>query len=181
MTPDSDGIEELALAAAAGDGKALDALIGAIQPEVLRVCGRFLPNHEDAEEACQDALLAVAKGIARFDRRSAFRTWLYRIAANRARSTYQVLRQRFVESSSASLPEQPDPRRTSVVAGTRLDLLDGLEALGRMHSEPLALRDVVGLSYREIADLIGVPEGTVKSRVHEGRRRMQVWLIDRGT
>jgi DNA-directed RNA polymerase specialized sigma24 family protein len=86
-----------------------------------------------------------------------------------------------VRYAFASLPERPDPRRTSVVAGTRLDLLDGLEALGSMFSEPLALRDVVGLSYREIADLIGVPEGTVKSRVHEGRRRMRVWLTERGT
>jgi RNA polymerase sigma factor (sigma-70 family) len=181
VTPNHVGIEELALAAAAGDEKALDALIVAIRPEVLRVCGRFLPNHEDAEEACQDALLAVAMGIARFDRRSAFRTWLYRVAANRARSTYQVLRRRFVESASETLPERPDPRRTSVVAGTRIDLLDGLEALGAMFSEPLALRDVVGLSYQEIADLINVPEGTVKSRVHEARRRMKVWLTDRGT
>jgi RNA polymerase sigma factor (sigma-70 family) len=181
MTADNDGIERLALASAHGDAQALDALLAAIRPEVLRVCGRFLPHHEDAEEACQDALLAVARGITRFDGRSAFRTWLYRITANRARSTYQALRRRFAESAFESLPERPDPRRTSVVAGTRVDLLDGLEALGAMFSEPLALRDVVGLNYQEIAALIQVPEGTVKSRVHEGRRRMKAWLTDRET
>ncbi|MFI7598741.1 RNA polymerase sigma factor [Actinoplanes sp. NPDC049681] len=160
-------------AAAAHDPAALEELLAAVRPEVLRVCARFLPNREDAEEACQDALLAVAQGIARFERRAAFRTWLYRIAANRSRSTYQVLRRRFLTESSGPLPERPDPQRTSVVAGTRLDLLDALERLGPQLAEPVALRDVIGLSYAEIAVCLEVPEGTVKSRIHEGRRRLR--------
>jgi RNA polymerase sigma factor (sigma-70 family) len=140
---------------------------------VLRLCARFLPNRQDAEEACQDTLLALAKGIGRFEGRAAFRTWMHRIAANRARSTYQVLRRRFtVEAGEISL-DHADPRRTSVVAGTRLDLLDALNRLGPDLAEPVTLRDIVGLSYREIATLLDVPEGTVKSRIHEGRRRLR--------
>ena len=123
-------VEGLARAASAGDQRALDALLGAVRPEVLRLCARFLPNREDAEEACQDTLLALARGITRFEGRSSFRTWLHRLAANRARSTYQRLRRRFdAEARGVPLPDRPDPRRTSVVAGTRLDLLDALECL----------------------------------------------------
>lgn len=174
-----DDVERLARTAAAGDSLALDELLATIRPEVMRLCARFLPHREDAEEACQDTLLAVARGLAGFEFQASFHTWLHRIAANRSRSTYQVLRRRF-EREAAGLPalDRPDPRRTSVVAGTRLDLLDGLERLGPALAEPLALRDVLDLSYREIAVLLGLPEGTVKSRIHEGRRRLRDHLRD---
>ena len=171
-------VEGLARAASAGDPRALNALLVAVRPEVLRLCARFLPNREDAEEACQDTLLALARGITRFEGRSTFRTWLHRIAANRARSTYQRLRRRFdTEARGVPLPDRPDPRRTSVVAGTRLDLLDALECLSPEIAESVALRDVLGLSYREIGELQEVPEGTVKSRIHDGRRRLRHHLV----
>jgi RNA polymerase sigma factor (sigma-70 family) len=60
-----------------------------------------------------------------------------------------------------------------VIAGTRLDLLDALDGLGPELAEAVTLRDVLGLSYREIATLLDVPEGTVKSRIHEGRRQLR--------
>ncbi|GAB3974713.1 RNA polymerase sigma factor [Plantactinospora veratri] len=174
-------LEGLARDAALGDRDALDRLLVAVRPDVLRMSARFLPNREDAEEACQDTLLAVARGIAGFDGRSAFRTWLHRVAANRARSTYAALRRRFeAEGSGGPMPEPPDPRRTSVIAGTRLDLLDALDAIGPDLAEPVALRDVLGLPYREIAGLLGGPEGTVKSRIHQGRRRLRDLLTDAG-
>jgi RNA polymerase sigma-70 factor (ECF subfamily) len=174
MTDRESDLDELARAAATGDRAALDRLLAAIRPDVLRICARFLPDRADAEEACQDALLAVAQGIGRFEGRSAFRTWLYRIAANRARSTYQVLRARFLAETGGEVPADiPARQRTSVVAGTRIDLLEALARLGPALAEPVVLRDVLGLPYAEIADGLGVPEGTVKSRIHEGRRRLR--------
>jgi RNA polymerase sigma factor (sigma-70 family) len=176
---DDIDLDGMARTAAGGDPHAMEALLGAVRPQVLRLCARFLPNREDAEEACQDTLLAVARGLSRFDGRSSFRTWLYRVAANRSRSTYQTLRARWAaEAVGRPLPDSPDPRRTSVVAGTRIDLLEGLESLGPELAEPVALRDVLGLSYREIATMIGVPEGTVKARVHHGRHRLRAHLGD---
>ncbi|MEV0942855.1 RNA polymerase sigma factor [Micromonospora wenchangensis] len=170
----ADDIDDLARAAARGEPGALDALLTAVRPEVLRLCGRLLPHREDAEEACQDALLAVARGIGRFEGRSSFHTWLYRLTANRARSTYRTLRRRWqVEAGGVPLPDPPDPRRTSVVAGTRLDLLDALDAVRPEAAEALTLRDLLGLSYPEIATLLDVPEGTVKSRVHQARRQVR--------
>ncbi len=172
-------VEVLARQAARGDQAALNALLVEVRPEALRLCARFLPNREDAEEACQDTLWAVARGIGNFHGRSTFRTWLHSLAANRARSTYQVLRRRSdTEAAGAPLPDRPDPRRTSVVAGTRLDLLDALEGLPPDYAEAAALRDVLGLSYGDMAALLDIPEGTVKSRIHEARRRLRLRLDD---
>ncbi|SIN43107.1 RNA polymerase sigma factor [Micromonospora cremea] len=177
--PLGDDVDTLARSAAHGDRVALDALLVAVRPEVLRLCARFLPNREDAEEACQDTLLAVARGITRFEARSSFHTWLHRLSANRARSTYRALRRRWLlEAGNVPLPDRADPRRTSVVAGTRLDLLDALDAVRPDLAEVVTLRDVLGLSYQEIATLLEVPEGTVKSRLHLARREVRQRLGD---
>jgi RNA polymerase sigma factor (sigma-70 family) len=176
---DGTDIETLARDASAGDRIALNALLVAVRPEALRLCGRFLPNREDAEEACQDTLWAVARGIGKFDGRSAFRTWLHRLAANRARSTYQVIQRRHDgEAAGTPLPDRADPRRTSVVAATRLDLLEALDGLPADYAEAAALRDVLGLSYGDIAKLLDIPDGTVKSRIHEARRLLRLRLND---
>ncbi len=174
-------VEELARAAAAGDTAALHTLLTVLRPDVLRICARFLPNREDAEDACQDALLALTRSIGGFEGRSSFRTWLYRLTANRARSTYQNLRGRFLaESGGVPLPDRPDPRRTSVTAGTRLDLLDALERLRPDLAEAVVLRDLLDLGYQEIAALTAVPEGTVKSRIHQGRTQLRARLTPAG-
>jgi RNA polymerase sigma-70 factor (ECF subfamily) len=169
-------VEDLARIASAGDLAALNVLLVAVRPEVLRVCARLLPNREDAEEACQDTLLAVARGLPRFEGRSAFRTWMYRLATNRSRSTYRRSCGRVAAGSDDVLTEVADPRRTSMVASTRLDLLDALAQLRPELAEAVALRDVLELSYAEIAALHQIPEGTVKSRIHQARRELRKLL-----
>ena len=80
------------------------------------------------------------------------------------------------------LSEKPDPRTTSVIAGTRLDLLEAMETIEKDHPqyvEPLLLRDVYGMAYDEIAELIGVPLGTIKAQIHHGRKLARPLL--RGT
>ncbi|MFI7540780.1 RNA polymerase sigma factor [Actinoplanes sp. NPDC049599] len=169
-------VEELARVASAGDLAALNVLLVAVRPEVLRVCVRLLPNREDAEEACQDTLLAVARGLPRFEGRSAFRTWMYRLATNRSRSAYRRTRSHVPAGSDDVLAEVADPRRTSMIAATRLDLLDAMAQLRPELAEAVALRDVLDLSYAEIAVLHQVPEGTVKSRIHQARRELRKLL-----
>jgi RNA polymerase sigma factor (sigma-70 family) len=179
VEPDGTDIEIMAQKASAGDRVALNALLGAVRPETLRVCSRFLRNREDAEEACQDTLWAVARGIGNFHGRSTFSTWLHSLAANRARATYQRIRRRHDgEAPGTPLPDWADPRRTSVVAATRLDLLDALDSLPADYAEAVALRDVLGMSYADIAALRDIPEGTVKSRIHEARRRLRLCMND---
>jgi RNA polymerase sigma-70 factor (ECF subfamily) len=169
-------LEDLARIASAGDLAALNVLLVAVRPEVLRVCIRLLPNREDAEEACQDTLLAVARGLPRFEGRSAFRTWMYRLATNRSRSAYRRTRVHVAAGSDDVLTEVADPRRTSMIASTRLDLLDALAQLRPELAEAVALRDVLELSYAEIAALHQIPEGTVKSRIHQARRDLRKLL-----
>ncbi len=167
-----DEVEELARRAAAGDATALDPLLRAIQPRVLRQCAAFLPCRQDAEEACQDVLVSVARNITRFEGRSRFSTWLREVTANSSRSTYRSLRRRSAEVLPADPVDRPDPRTTSVIAGSRLDLLEALDQLERDHPQlvrPFVLRDLCDLEYAEIARRLDQPLGTVKSRIHDAR------------
>ena len=170
--------EELARKAAAGDGAALETLLAAIRPGVLRRCARFLPCYQDAEEACQDVLMQVARNIGRFEGRSRFSTWLHVIIANGSRQTYRTLKRRAAEQGYAEMPvDVADARTTSVIAGSRLDLLDALERLDASLAEPMVLRDVCQLDYKEIAAHLRIPEGTVKSRIHQARGRVREYLL----
>lgn len=173
--------EEMARRAAGGDRAALDMLLAAIRPSVLRRCARFLPCYQDAEEACQDVLLQVARNIGGFQGRSRFSTWLHVIIANGARQTYRTLKRRAAEQGYAEIPvEVADARTTSVIAGSRLDLLDALERLEASRSElvaPMVLRDICQLDYKEIAQHLGIPEGTVKSRIHQARGQVREYLL----
>lgn len=171
--------EKLAGRAAKGDQKALGELLKAIEHDVLRHCARFLPCRQDAEEACQDALLQVARNIGRFEGRSRFSTWLHVVVANSARSTYRSLKRRSVEQAGELPSQRPDPRRTSVIAGSRVDILEAMEDLERRKPdliEVLVLRDVSQLEYTEIAQQLELPLGTVKSRIHEARKQVRAIL-----
>ncbi|MFJ3334832.1 RNA polymerase sigma factor [Streptomyces sp. NPDC086766] len=174
--------EDLARRAAAGDGAALEELLREVRPEVLRRCGRFLPCREDAEEAAQDVLLQIARKITGFEGRSRFGTWLHTVVANCCRQKYRELRRRAAEQPAAVEPaQQADPRTTSVIAGSRVDLLEALDRLEREHPHlvgPLVYRDICRLEYAEAAERIGIPLGTFKSRLHEARRQVRPWLKD---
>jgi RNA polymerase sigma-70 factor, ECF subfamily len=177
-----DSLDALAARAAAGDQQALHELLAEIQPRVRRICGRMLLYPEDAEEAAQDALLLVATRIQTFAGRSRFTTWLHAVAANSARSTYRSLKRRSAELPTDELPTAADPRTTSVIAGSRLDFLEALETLGVGHPalvEPLLLRDIQELDYADIAALLEIPVGTVKSRIHSARQIVQPMLAPR--
>ncbi|MEU6147910.1 RNA polymerase sigma factor [Streptomyces sp. NPDC047081] len=174
--------EDLARAAAAGDGAALEELLQTLRPEVLRRCGRFLPCREDAEEAAQDVLLQLARKIGTFEGRSRFSTWLHTVVANCCRQKYRELKRRAAEQPVPVADDrQADPRTTSVIAGSRLDLLEALDRLERERPhlvEPLVYRDICQLDYAEAAERAGVPLGTFKSRLHEARRQVRPWLAD---
>jgi RNA polymerase sigma-70 factor, ECF subfamily len=175
-------LDTLAARAAGGDQEALHTLLAEIQPRVRRICGRMLLYPEDAEEAAQDALLLVSTRIHTFAGRSRFTTWLHAVASNSARSTYRSLKRRSAELPTDELPPTADPRTTSVIAGSRLDFLEALETLGVDHPalvEPLLLRDIQELEYSDIADLLDIPVGTVKSRIHSARQIVQPLLAAR--
>jgi RNA polymerase sigma-70 factor, ECF subfamily len=171
-----DDVDTLARRAQEGDRDALEQLLGAVRPRALAACRSVLPHLADAEDACQEALLNVSRKIGSWHGRGRFTTWLHAVCVNSARSTYRRLKNQATPADlmePGSRLDRPDPRTTSVIAGTRLDLLEAMEVLERDHPqlvEPLLLRDVHGLAYDEIAQLLDVPLGTVKARIHHGRK-----------
>jgi RNA polymerase sigma-70 factor (ECF subfamily) len=176
VTPDE--IDELARRAQDGDRDALEQLLGAIRSRTLNVCRGVLPYNPDAEDACQEALLNIATKIGSWGGRGRFTTWTHVIAVNSARTTYRRMKNQAI-ASDVVLNNDADPRTTSVIAGTRLDLLDAMETLEQDHPqyvEPLLLRDVYGMAYDEIAEQVGAPLGTVKAQIHHGRKLVRPLL-----
>lgn len=164
--------DDLVALAQAGDAAALEEVLRQVRPLVVRRCSRFLPYADDAEEAAQDALVAIARNITGFAGTGSFLGWVTVIASNCARATYRRLRRRFVELGDVDHPEPVEPRTTSVVAGTRLDLMDALDELeaAKPHAvEAFVLRDLGSLSYAEIAAVTGTTVTTVRDRIHVAR------------
>jgi len=169
---DTTDWDELVARARAGEAYAMDDLLAAARPLVVRRCAKFLPYRQDAEEAAQEALMVIATRLDDFTGRGSFAGWVTVISSNTARQTYRSMRRRFGDTTTETVPEPPDPRTTSVIAGTRLDLLDALEQLERDHPaavEAFVLRDLGSLPYEEIAELTQAPVGTVKARIHTAR------------
>ena len=131
----NEDLQHRAARAAAGDQSLLPQILQAIRPQVQRRVAKFLPYREDAEEAVQDTLLQVANKIHTFRGTGSFAGWVTIVATNQARQTYRSLKRRAVEQSAEVLPESVDPRTTSVIAGSRLDLLEALESLESSHPQ----------------------------------------------
>lgn len=169
---DTQDWDDLVAKTRAGEPHAMDDLIAAIRPLVMRRCAKFLPYRDDAEEAAQEALLTIASRLDDFSGRGSFPGWATVIASNQALQTYRSMKKGFGDMTTDAIGESPDPRTTSVIAGTRLDLLDALDQLGRDHPaavEAFVLRDLGALPYDEIAELTATPIGTVKARIHTAR------------
>ena len=119
----------------------------------------MLPYSGDSEDACQEALLNIATKIGSWSGQGRFTTWMHVVALNSARTTYRKLKNQAVPTDfEGGHHDRPDPRTTSVIAGTRLDLLEAMETIEKDHPqyvEPLLLRDVYGMAYDDIAQLIG--------------------------
>ena len=175
---DHTELDQLVRSAQAGDSRALEEVLFRVRPLVMRRCARFLPHHQDAEEAAQDALLSISTKLGTYDGHGSFLGWVSVIASNSARSTYRSMRRRAdtvgwaVKVGGADMVETADPPTTSVIAGTRLDLMEALDELERRQPvvvESFVLRDLGALPYGEIAELTAVPLGTVKDRIHQAR------------
>lgn len=163
---DSDD-ETLARRAARGDARALDELLRRHTDLVHAVCRRVLGSGEDALDATQEALLSIARRIGTFDGRARFTTWCYRVATNAAldEGRRRSRRPKPVEQ----LPEASSGDRVADRVADRLDLDDALAGLSPDYRAAVALRDIVGMDYAEIAEVLGVPPGTVRSRISRGR------------
>jgi RNA polymerase sigma-70 factor, ECF subfamily len=169
----------LAMRAAGGDRGALELLLHRHADRVHAVCRRVVADREDALDATQEALIAIARGIARFDGRAAFTTWLYRVATNAAldEGRRKARRPRPVDELRDGGPrgDGAAPDRTAAV-DARLDVDAALAELPEDYRVAVVLRDLCDLDYAEIAEVLDVPPGTVRSRISRGRAQLAAAL-----
>ncbi len=167
--------DELARSAAAGDAGALDELLARHVDRIHGVCARVLRDPQDALDATQNALIAIAGGIGRFDGRAAFTTWMYRVATNAALDEGRRRSRRPIPVDD--LPALPD--RGSGPEATVGAAIDVHAALARIPEEfrvAVVLRDLEDLDYAEIAAILEIPPGTVRSRIARGRAALAALL-----
>ena len=152
-----------------GDRRALELLLDRHADRIHAVCRRIVAHPEDALDATQEAMIAIARGITRFDGRAAFSTWCYRIATNAAIDELRRARRRPIPAH----PDAPEPvargSGPADVVTARLDVDAALREVPEEFRVAVVLRDLCDLDYAEIADVLDVPPGTVRSRISRGR------------
>jgi len=164
---DARSDEDLARGAALGERAALEVLLARHLDQIHAICRRILGHHEDALDATQEALIAITRGINRFDGRSRFTTWMFRVATNAALDEARRRRRRPV--ASEHLPDLASVADTGDAVDARLDVDAALATLPPDFRAAVALRDLAGLDYAEIAAVLDIPIGTVRSRIARGR------------
>lgn len=159
-------------AAAAGDLGAFEQLVRAYQVPVWRFLRHLLTDAALAEDLTQETFLRAHQRLGTFQFRSKFSTWLFTIARHAGIDALRA-RQRRTRTEQALLPPPPaaDPSLRSEVAAS-------VASLTPLLREAFLLVEVLGLSYREVAQAVGVPVGTVKSRVFRARQQLVVWLSE---
>lgn len=174
-----DGADDASLveAARSGDRQALEALLRRHQPRVYALCRRMTGNDADALDATQEALISITRGLPRFDGRSAFTTWLHRVATN---ACLDELRRR----GRRPEPVEPDGVRPLTTAdrsideavADRISIDSALGSLSPDHRAVIVLRDHLGMEYGEIARVLDLRVGTVKSRIARARAALASYL-----
>ena len=165
---------ELVRAAQAGDRAAMDALLRRHYDRILALCRRITGSDADGADAAQEALIAIVRGLPRFDGRAQFSTWIYRVTTNVCLDELRRQRRRPIPGLNAgdggpgATPVDDAPLLADRV-GDRIDIDAALASLPPDFRAAVVLRDVCQLDYAEISQVLGIPGGTVRSRIARGR------------
>lgn len=172
----------------AGDSAAFDELISAHQDRVFNTAFRLMGNYEEALDLTQEVFLNCFRKISNFKGDSALSTWLYRITVNTAKNRWKYQQSRGLnrmtsmdapmdaddEERVKQYPDnQPTPRKVATDREAMAYFEKQLKGLNEEHREVLVLRYMEELSYEEIADILGLSLGTVKSRIHRARNELR--------
>jgi len=185
--------ESLLVRLRAGDESAFLALVTRYQASMVRVARSFVPNEAVAEEVAQDTWIGVVRGVDRFEGRSSFKTWLFRILVNRARTagvrehrhdTFDptepaVSPDRFDATGAWAEPVTPwesDADDRLVAATWGPSLRAALDGLPERQRDVVLLRDVEGLSSEDVCAVLGISEGNQRVLLHRGRSRLRTVL-----
>ena len=172
-------IEATIQRAADGDQGAWDTLVRTCWRKVFNVAYRFVGTYDEAEDLAQDIFLKVFRSLGTFDQRANFQTWLISVSRNFCIDRYRSGRRAravFAREVDASTVQAEAPGLSAYARVERQDrialLREALRALSPTLRAAVLLRDIHELSYQEIADRLGVAEGTVKSRINRGRAEL---------
>ncbi len=154
-----------------GDRSAFDQLMAAHEDRVFSVCLRVMRDRDAALDAVQETFITVFRKAHMYNGESAFSTWLYRVAVNTCYDQLRKMKRRRTEP----IPEGRDPPDPAVqdeltAVELRPDLQAALETLSEEFRNAVILSDLEGLPLSEVGEILGIPVGTVKSRVFRGRR-----------
>ena len=181
--------QQLVMAAKGGDEDAFATLVRLYEKRVFALAVRMCGSREDAAEAAQEAFLAAWQGLSFFRGDASFSTWLYRLTSN---ACVDLLRREGRHRSAAgpSLDDEglsldvPDTALSPQDEAERQELREaidrGLAALSPEHRQILILREMHQLSYDEIAEVLSLDTGTVKSRISRARRQLRNFLLKDG-
>jgi RNA polymerase sigma factor (sigma-70 family) len=153
------------VAAQRGDAMAMAALVDELMPYVGRICGGIALEH--GEDAAQNALIAVLRNLRRLEEPRALRGWVRTIA------TREAVRVAARARTEVPVEKPPQPRPGSGDPALSVEIRDQLDRLDPEQRAVLVLRDLEGLGEQEVAELLRVPAGTVKSRLHRARARFR--------
>lgn len=181
-------IDTLIEACLRGDQQAWDTVVRRYRRKVFNVAYQFVGRHDEAEDLTQDIFVKVFRALHTFDRRANFQTWLISISRNLCIDHYRSVRKeretvdRHVDTADLNpVARGPDAFKQLDQFDRRELLRQAFRALPATLRSAVALRDLQELSYQEIATHLGLPEGTVKSRINRGRHELarQIRRIER--
>ncbi len=162
-----------------GDQQAWEAIVRQYWRRVFNVAYKFVGRHDEAEDLSQDIFLKVFRSLATFDRRANFQTWLISVSRNLCIDHYRSVRKERETIDRDVNADDLSPASGDVGPHVILERRDLAEQLRRaLHELPdtlrtaVVMRDIQELSYQEIAGQLGLPEGTVKSRINRGRHEL---------
>jgi len=164
-----------------GDNVAWEGIVRTYTRRVYNLCYRFTGQRQEAEDLTQEVFLRVFRTLDSYDAaQGSFGVWLHRVGRNLLIDYYRATRkQRLTVSLEDELPHleerpaaAPPPDRTVALGELSHMLQQALTRLSPELREAVILRDLQGLEYREISDVLGIPEGTVKSRINRGRAEL---------
>lgn len=172
-----------------GEVAAFEPLVEKYRQRVWRLAYNVLRDREEAMDAAQEAFIRAYQALPNFRGQSAFYTWLFRIAMNVAADRARARAARGRAFGTERVPEEewdrvmveqpagsPAPDTAAASAEQRARIDQALATLSEQHRAIISLSDIEGLSYREIADVLGIPIGTVMSRLHNARKRLKAAL-----
>jgi RNA polymerase sigma-70 factor, ECF subfamily len=167
----------------AGDTEAFEPLVEKYKRKVFRLAYQVLRDQEEALDVAQEAFVKAFRALPAFKGDSAFYTWLFRITMNVALDRRRQRATRTKSLGAEDVPPEewertatstdPDPEDVATGAERRERIRKGLDSLSEPHRNIIILSDIEGLQYREIAEVLGIPMGTVMSRLHHARKRLR--------